>query len=148
MKLKQYILIIVLIIIGGEIYRINQQLLNLGEITPLPMSVVFAVSLIIVTDSILKIWIYGEERLKTSDTDGKNINFIGRNILGLISMGIFFFYIIDSTNTSIIKWYWLSSLTIALSFHSFMEWKYLRESKEYVTTILLIPINFFIILFF
>ncbi|QUG41696.1 DUF4181 domain-containing protein [Psychrobacillus sp. INOP01] len=39
------------------------------------------------------------------------------------------------------KWYWIIYITLLLGFHSILEWKYLENSKQYVTTIIYIILS-------
>ncbi len=77
-------------------------------------------------------WLGVGRKEKISETPGKNIDRWGRGIILLI-----FFcslpYAIENRN--VIKWYWICFLIVSIGFQSFMEWKYLKTSKQYVITL-------------
>lgn len=80
------------------------------------------------------------EKKKISETSGKRIDRWGRGIILLIFLFTLPFVIFgDSTN--IIKWYWIVYITLLMGFQAFLEWKYLENSKQYVTTIIFIILS-------
>ncbi len=80
------------------------------------------------------------EKKRISETSGKRIDRWGRGIILLIFLFTLPFVIFgDSTN--IIKWYWIIYITLLMGFQAFLEWKYLENSKQYVTTIIFIILS-------
>lgn len=74
------------------------------------------------------------EKKKISETPGKKLDRWGRGII----LFIFLFtlpFIIFGDSTNFIKWYWIIYLTVLMGFQAFLEWKYLKNSKQYVNTI-------------
>jgi hypothetical protein len=83
----------------------------------------------------------GVEKKKISETSGKKIDFWGRRIfLGVFLCSIPFFVLAD-----IMRWYWIFYLTIFLGFESFLEWKYMKNSKQYITTLIFLTYGLIII---
>lgn len=77
--------------------------------------------------------LFGIENKKISDTPAKSINRWGRGILLVIFLCILpFFY----TNQADIKWYWIFFITSLFSFQAILEWKYLKDSKQYIKTVI------------
>ena len=54
MKLKDIFLTVIIIILGWQVLRLNEELFSLGEITPMTMSGVFSLILIFIKDIIIK----------------------------------------------------------------------------------------------
>lgn len=100
----------------------------------------FLIGLIILIYGVEKITmtIFGGEKKKISETAGKNIDRWGRGIILFIFLSILWFVItIDSE--ILIKFYLISYLTSSLGFQAIMEFIFLKETKQYIsTTIVLI----------
>lgn len=76
----------------------------------------------------------GVKKKKISETSGKKVDLLGRRIFLVVFLcGIPFFVWAD-----VMKWYWIFYLTILIGFESFLEWKYLKNSKQYITTLILL----------
>jgi hypothetical protein len=76
----------------------------------------------------------GVKKKKISETSGKKIDLWGRRIfLCVFLCSIPFFVWAD-----VLKWYSIFYLTILLGFESFLEWKYLKNSKQYITTVIIL----------
>lgn len=75
----------------------------------------------------------GVEKKKTSETTAKSVDRWERGIILVIALLTLPFIITKDVN--IIKWYWIAYFLLLLGFQSFLEWKYLKESKQYVTTL-------------
>ena len=71
---------------------------------------------------------------KISETSGKNIDRWGRGLILLTFLCTLPFAVEEDRN--VIKWYWICFLIVSMGFQSFMEWKYLKNSKEYVITVI------------
>ena len=88
----------------------------------------------------------GVEKKKLSKTSGKKVDRWGRGIiliLFLCTIPFYTFYVME--DTTFIKWYWILYLIVLLSFQSILEWKYLKNSKQYVTTLIMLIISVFIL---
>ncbi|WP_274310284.1 DUF4181 domain-containing protein [Solibacillus daqui] len=76
----------------------------------------------------------GVEKKKISETSGKKVDKWGRGIILVIFLCTLPFFVVQETN--VLKWYWMLYLTALLGFQSILEWKYLKNSKQYVTTLI------------
>ncbi|WP_258000291.1 DUF4181 domain-containing protein [Bacillus sp. Marseille-P3661] len=84
------------------------------------------------------------QKKKVSETPGKRFDQWGRGIILLLFLCTLPFFIM--VETSFMKWYWILYLIVLLGFQSILEWKYLKNSKQYVVS-LIILIIFVIILY-
>ncbi|MEC2074533.1 DUF4181 domain-containing protein [Metabacillus fastidiosus] len=98
--------------------------------------------LFILIEKLLRKWLRVEKK-KISETSGKNVDRWGRGIILLIFLCSLPFLNIEDTN--VIKWYWISYLTLLVGFQSFIQWKYLKNSKEYVISLICLMIGLIII---
>lgn len=87
------------------------------------------------------------EELKISDTNGKNINRWVQGLLFVISLCVFFF-VLDTTNINSLKWFWLILFIVAMGQHAFIEWRYLKGSKEYIISLIKLAVGLIYILIF
>ena len=72
---------------------------------------------------------------KLSETSGKKIDRWGRGIILVISLcSLPLYFVYDTLNA--IKWYWITFSTLLFGFQSILEWKYIKNSKQYVATII------------
>ena len=76
----------------------------------------------------------GVEKKRISETPGKNVDRWGRGIILIFFLCTIPFYVM--ADTSFIKWYWMLYMIILLGFQSILEWKYLKNSKQYITTLI------------
>lgn len=84
------------------------------------------------------------QKRKISETPGKWINWWGRGIiLGILILLPFVDQLHDRLDT--IKWFWIFFIILAMGFQALLEWKYLKDSKQYITTLILIFFGVFII---
>ncbi|MBB6452580.1 hypothetical protein HNQ94_001025 [Salirhabdus euzebyi] len=81
----------------------------------------------------LLINLFGIEKKKLSESPGKTINRRGRNIILVIFLVALPF--VNFEEYSFIKWYFILFNVLLFGFQSFMEWIYVRESKQYVTSL-------------
>lgn len=102
--------------------------------------------ILLIVQILLKIWFIKGERIKISETDGYRFYKWGGIILCLISMLILFH--LDFTDLNRMRWFWLIFLIIALSFNGFIQWKYIRESKEHNISLVSLVIGTAYILLF
>ncbi|MFB6804882.1 DUF4181 domain-containing protein [Peribacillus butanolivorans] len=81
----------------------------------------------------------GVENKKISATSGKKVDRWGRGIILVIFLCTLPFVITKDTN--VMKWYWILHLILLLGFQSILEWKYLKNSKQYVTTLIFLMLS-------
>ena len=89
---------------------------------------------------------FGLKRKKISETPGKSIDRWGRTII------LFIFLLSNSFGftkepDAIPKWSWVPFLTALMGFQAILEWKYLKESKQYISTFISSTIIITIFLF-
>jgi hypothetical protein len=99
------------------------------------ISISILVILLAVLTPLLRKWIVGTDRY-IDETDGRRVDFWGRIILAVIFFCLLFF-VIDTSEEMTVKWFFIIFFTIITAFQSIVEWKYLKNSKEYVVTLLL-----------
>jgi hypothetical protein len=85
------------------------------------------------------------KRKSISETPGKRIDRWGRTIIVLIYLS--FIIITEGSN----EWQFVLFLTALLGFQTILEWKYLKDSKQYISTLIssmiLFPI-FLLVMYF
>lgn len=81
----------------------------------------------------------GIEKKKIFETSGKNVDRWGRGIISVLFLCTLPFVITQDTN--VIKWYWILSLILLLGFQSILEWKYLKDSKQHVNTLIFLMLS-------
>jgi len=84
----------------------------------------------------------GVEKKKISETSGEKIDRWGRGIIFVIYLCTLPFVI--TKDTSVMKWYWMLYFILLLGFQSIMEWKYLKDSKQHVTTLIFLMLSIII----
>lgn len=77
----------------------------------------------------------GVEKKRISETPGKNVDRRGRGIILILFLCTIPFYAM-AEDISFMKWYWMLYMIILLGFQSILEWKYLKNSKQYITTLI------------
>ena len=85
----------------------------------------------------------GVEKKKVSETSGKKVDQWGRGIILILFLCTLPFFIMEET--SFMKWYWIPYLIVLLGFQSILEWKYMKNSKQYVTTLIILIISVIIL---
>ncbi len=81
----------------------------------------------------------GVEKKKISETAGKNVDRWGRGII-LVTFLATFPYFIEKED-EIVKWYWMSYYVILMGFQAFIQWKYLKDSKEYIISLIFLVLG-------
>ena len=71
---------------------------------------------------------------KISETSGKSIDRWGRFIIVVIFLCSLLFFTNEEGNLS--KWHYMLFWTSLLGFQAILEWKYLKNSKQYVGTLI------------
>ncbi|SFL98784.1 protein of unknown function [Gracilibacillus orientalis] len=113
----------------------------MGISTPF-LALVVSIAYIIVSKLIV-----GKNKKKISETAGENIQIWGLLIIGIIGICSVFFFL-DIFNNNVMKWFWLFFLILTLGFQSFLEWKFLKDSKEYVVSLIVLMLGLIYILIF
>jgi hypothetical protein len=99
------------------------------------ISISILVILLAVLAPLLRKWIVGTDRY-IDETDGRRVDFWGRIILVIIFL-VLLFFVMDTSDETIVKWFFIIALTITTAFQSIIEWKFLKNSKEFVVTLIL-----------
>ncbi len=81
----------------------------------------------------------GVEKKKISETSGKKVDRWGRGIILVIFLCTLPFVITKDIN--VMKWYWILYLILLLGFQSILEWNYLKNSKQHVTTLIFLMLS-------
>lgn len=113
------------------------------------IAVLLFILILAVLNPLLKDWIIGEKREKISETDGRIINITGNLILVFIAIYSLLF-VLDRSEEKTIKWFFFILMIIVYLFNAFLEWKYLKNSKEFTVTLLLLLFGliYFILIIF
>jgi hypothetical protein len=104
---------------------------------------VFLIALIILVFLLEKVInkLLGVKRKKISETSGRNIDQWRRGIIVIIALCTLPFVVWNSIS---IKWFWIPYLILLLGSESFMEWKYIKDSKQYITTLIFLVLGLII----
>lgn len=89
---------------------------------------------LVIIQFILRKKIINQEADRMSETSGKHVSRWGNIIL--VVMGVLFFIYLDLPDLNLKKLYWLGLLVVVLSFNFLIEWKYIRESREHIVTLI------------
>ncbi|RDW20259.1 hypothetical protein CWR48_06050 [Oceanobacillus arenosus] len=84
----------------------------------------------------------GVEKKKISETPGKKFEKWGRGIFILFYVCTLPFMIREP---SLLKWLLILYAVVALGFQSVLEWKYIKNSKQYITTLIIMVLVIIII---
>ncbi|UOQ47063.1 DUF4181 domain-containing protein [Gracilibacillus caseinilyticus] len=84
----------------------------------------------------------GIKPIKIWKNSGGNLDRLGRFIIMFIFLCVLPFLVWNDIN---MKWYWITYFTVIIGFRAVLEWLYVRETKQYRTTILSLVVG--IILF-
>jgi hypothetical protein len=88
----------------------------------------------------------GVKRKKISETPGKSVDRWGRTIILIIFL-VGYFFALTKESFDILKWHWVLFFTALTGFQVILEWKYLKESKQYISTLISSTICFVFLLF-
>ena len=77
----------------------------------------------------------GLKRKSISETPGKSINQWGRAIIVIVFL---FSYLVALAYEvdAFLKWYFVLLLAVLMGFQTALEWKYIKESKQYISTLI------------
>lgn len=81
--------------------------------------------------------ILGVQKKKVSETPGKNIDRWGRGIILVIFLSTLWF-VITNDSDKILKLFWMTYLVLSIGFQAIMEYIYVKDSKQYISTIILL----------
>ncbi|WP_182201692.1 DUF4181 domain-containing protein [Paraliobacillus salinarum] len=95
---------------------------------------------------ILSMLFVGKNKRKVSETAGKSIQLWGLITIGLI--GISLIFVLDIQNNNVMRWFWLIFIIIVLSFQSFLEWKFTKETNRYIVSLSVLILSLFYIFIF
>ncbi len=98
--------------------------------------IVFAIFFFLLEKIINKL--LGVEKKKVSETSGKKVDRWGRGIILVIFLCTIPFF---TLNTDGMKWYWIFYFIVLFGFQSILEWKYLKNSKQHVTTLIFLMLG-------
>lgn len=77
---------------------------------------------------------------KISDTDGWRMYWWIKGSLVVIALCCYFF-VLDLTDYILLKRFLFVTFILALGFDAFMDWKYMKGSKEYLISLLLLAVG-------
>ncbi|MHC0038764.1 DUF4181 domain-containing protein [Pseudoneobacillus sp. C159] len=92
---------------------------------------------------ILRLIIVGHERKELTE-DGKTVDLWGKVMLSALGIITFIFIYIES---EAMKWFWIIFVIAALGFQSFVDWKYQKESKRYIVSLIVLIIGVTLVYF-
>ncbi|MCT2536214.1 DUF4181 domain-containing protein [Aquibacillus koreensis] len=102
---------------------------------------------IAISYNLLRKLLIGEEKKKISETAGKNVYRIGMGIFGLIGI-LTVIIALDLSDNNSMKWFWSIFITLILGFQSFMDWKFHKNSKEYIVPLIVLVLGIVYIFIF
>lgn len=88
--------------------------------------------------------ILGVQKKKIAETRGKNIDRWGRAIILVIFLSTLWF-VFNKDSDNILKLYWMVYLTFLLGFQAVMEFIFIKDSKQYMGTTILLILSLIII---
>ncbi|WP_345240357.1 DUF4181 domain-containing protein [Pontibacillus salipaludis] len=91
-----------------------------------------------ITNKILRV-----EKVKLSETSGKNIDRFGRGVILLIFVTTLWF-VLKNDSTMITKLYFMTYITFLFGFQAIMEFIFIKGSKQYISTVVLLVITLII----
>ena len=78
------------------------------------------------------------DKVKFSETPGGKVSQWGRGIILAVVLGGVILFIDDFSDG--ILWFWIFYFLTLGVFEAFLEWKYFRESKSYLVSLMQIPL--------
>ncbi|WP_340003977.1 DUF4181 domain-containing protein [Paenibacillus sp. FSL K6-0276] len=111
------------------------------------MIIPFLVIILSFSHLFLRIWIVGPDKEKLSD-DGNELNMKGKLILVLVGLitGIIIM-IADGAQGIVMKWFWIVIIIIALGFQSFIDWKFLKHTKQHIVSLIVLVLGVVLVYF-
>ncbi|MBB6451714.1 hypothetical protein HNQ94_000135 [Salirhabdus euzebyi] len=102
---------------------------------------------IAISYNLLRKLLIGEEKKNILETTGKNIYRLGMGILGLVGI-LTVIFALDLSDDNSMKWFWSIFITLTLGFQSFMDWKFQKNSKEYIVPLIILVLGIVYIFIF
>lgn len=107
------------------------------EFTTFLLFLAVGVAVLFGLEFVLKKWLK-IEKVKLSETEGKNINRWGRGIILVVAL-CFLPFVINGSFWQML-WFWVIYFSVLSLFEAFLQWKYARDSKEYILTLIFWPV--------
>lgn len=103
--------------------------------------ILFLILVFLVEQTVNKL--FGVEKKKISETSGKNFERWSRAIILVLFLSLL--PIVIRKDIIVMKWFYIAFFVVSLGFQSILEWKFLKNSKQYFTTLiyLILTIIFF-----
>ena len=79
----------------------------------------------------------GVKKQRISRTPGKKIDRWGKTII-VIPFLVAIPFVVLSESSTIMKGFWILYMILLIGFQAFLEWKYLKNSKQYITTVVIL----------
>ncbi|WP_054027713.1 DUF4181 domain-containing protein [Bacillus sp. FJAT-28004] len=98
---------------------------------------------LVFTSLILRKWLVGAEKAELSDR-GKKVRVWGSIIIALIAFTII---ILGDLEGNALKWFLMLLIITNAGFQSFIDWKYLKGSKEYIVSLIVLLIGVALVYF-
>lgn len=95
--------------------------------------------LVLLLEKILNKLLGIKKKGKLSETSGKNVDRWGRGIILVIFLCSLPFFI--EQEASVMKWYYILFWISLWGFESILEWKYLKNSKQYISTLIFLTLS-------
>lgn len=89
-----------------------------------------------IMERLLRLWMVEDDPEKITETSGKNAYLWGNILLVISVVSAIFLWEQVSMNFILIVF-----ATVFLMFHAFMEWKYIREEREHIVTLMTMVIQ-------
>lgn len=103
--------------------------------------------ILIFAHHILSAWIVGSKRVEITK-EGKDVVRWVKIVLAVIGiLASIVIAVIDPTEGKVTKWFWMSFVIIALGFQSFMDWKQLKGSKQYIVSLIVLILGVILVYF-
>jgi|AraplaMF_Col_mLB_1032019.scaffolds.fasta_scaffold05845_4 Domain of unknown function (DUF4181) len=102
------------------------------------VTIAFIVIILSLTNWILKKWVTDMKNEELSD-EGKKVNRWVKIILSTICViSVVFFLNLEILDSDAMKWFWMIVILAAVGSESFIEWKYLKGSKQYLISLIVL----------
>ena len=88
------------------------------------------------TDKLINRLLGIKKKGQIADTPGKYIDRWGRGIILVTFLISLLFLVSKDANASVFKWFWTLYLVVIMGFQTLLEWKYLKDSKQYISTLI------------
>ncbi len=96
---------------------------------------------------ILRKWIVDKERAELPE-EGKEVNIWGKLILALVGIVAYVIIIIAyGVEGMNMKWFWMIIVIMASGFEIFIDWKYIRASKQHVVSFIVLVLGVALVYF-